>query len=196
MYRLIALLCLFATSSSADPMPLKALSAYINGLGSAQTQFTQYNGDGSRSTGTLYIQRPGRMKFEYDPPNEALVLASAGVIAIFDAKSNAEPQQFPLKRTPLNLILGSNIDLSNADMVANHYQAENGMTVVEARDPKNPASGWIELYFSPDPTALTQWVITDEAGTTTGIAIGPLDVSVKFPSWFFSVNREAELRSR
>ena len=196
MFRLTALFVLLAFPLSAEPVSLDRLSGYINGLTSAKATFTQFTSDGSRSRGTLYIKRPGRMKFEYAPPNEALVLASAGVVAIFDAKSNAEPQQFPLKRTPLNLLLGANVDLSDARMVADHYENENGLTVVTARDPANPDTGTLELYFSPEPLALTQWVVTDESGQKTGVALGRLDLNDEQPNWFFSVRREITNRER
>lgn len=191
---LVSALLFLATKVSAEPISLDTLSAYINGLNSAETTFTQYNGDGSRSKGNLYIQRPGRMRFEYNPPNEALVLASAGVVAIFDAKSNAEPQQFPLRRTPLNLILGKKVNLAGNGMVTQHFEGQGGMTVVVASDPKTPEAGSIELYFTADPVELTQWVITDESGSKTGVDLGPLDTTVEFPSWFFSVGREKRLR--
>ena len=196
MKRLIAVLVTFAMPTWAEPVSLDQISAYINKLTSAETRFVQYNADGSRSRGTIYIKRPGRMRFEYDPPNEALVLASGGVVAIFDAKSNTEPTQYPLKRTPLNLILGRGVDLEGSGMVVGHAEAENGMTLVTAQDPKTPEAGTIELYFQPDPLELVQWVITDEAGTRTGVALGPLDRSKEKSNIFFSVNREAELRSQ
>lgn len=189
----IAMICL-ALPATADPIPLDELSEYVNAIGTVEARFTQFNDDGSRSRGTLYIKRPGRMKFAYDPPNDALVLAEGGVVAIFDAKSNAEPQQFPLRRTPLNLILGRNIDLSDSRMVYKHGEAENGLTVVGARDPKMPEVGTIELYFSADPIALTNWVITDEAGSTTGIALSEFDQTVEIPNWFFSVQKETNSR--
>ena len=195
MLRLSVIFALFALPSMAEPVSLEKLSEYINGITSAKTTFTQFNGDGSRSRGTLYIKRPGRMKIEYAPPNEALVLASAGVVAIFDAKSNAEPQEFPLKRTPLNLLLGSRVDLSDESMVAGHFENENGLTVVTAKDPQNPETGSLALYFSPEPLALTQWVLTDESGQKTGVALGRLDREDEQPNWFFSVRREMENRA-
>ena len=77
----------------ADKIPLPALSAYLNDLTTAETDFTQINADGSIATGKLYIKRSGRVRFEYAPPDRSLVLASAGSVAIFDAKSNWPPEQ-------------------------------------------------------------------------------------------------------
>ena len=196
MIRVVLAVLLAGTPAMAEPTSLQALSNYVNALESAETRFTQYNSDGSRSAGTLYIKRPGRMRFEYDPPNDALVLANINTVAIFDSKSNAEPQQFPLKRTPLNLILGKNVDLNQTNMVFDHYETDEGLTAVVARDPENPDNGMIELFFEADPIELAQWVITDESGTKTGVELDALNRDVEFPNWFFSVKREADQRSQ
>ena len=181
-------------TAQAEPLSLEALSAYLNELVTAETRFTQFNGDGSRSAGTLYIHRPGRMRFEYDPPNAALVLASANTVAIFDAKSNAPPQQFPLKRTPLNLILGRDVDLAAADMVVDHRETETGLTAVKARDPKRAGAGMIELMFSQDPVALRQWIVTDEAGFRTAVVLEDLKAGATYGTAFFSIQLEKARR--
>ena len=67
----------------AEKISLRDLSAYLNGIKTAQFEFSQINGDGSISEGKIYIKRPGRMRFEYNPPNNALVLASAGKVGNF-----------------------------------------------------------------------------------------------------------------
>ena len=72
------------------------------------------------STGRIFIKRPGRVRFEYNPPDKALVMAGGQQVAIFDGKSNVPPEQYPLKRTPLNLILASNVNLGKAKMVVGH----------------------------------------------------------------------------
>lgn len=191
---ILVLACLAARPALAAPISLDRLSAYLNGITTAEAPFTQYNDDGTISKGTVYIWRPGRMRFEYDPPNDALVLANVGQVAIFDAKSNAAPQQFPLRQTPLSLILGRNIDLSTAQLVQDRYEAKDGSTVVVAQDPENPQSGQIELYFAPDPVRLVQWIVTDQAGQTTAVRLGPLETGMTFDGALFSINGEMSRR--
>ena len=78
------LLC--ASPLVAEKISIDRLSSYLDGLKTVEAKFTQISSDGSLSTGALFIKRPGRIRFEYDPPNDALVLASGGQLAIFDPK--------------------------------------------------------------------------------------------------------------
>lgn len=180
--------------AAAAPLPLAELSRYLNGIETAESTFTQINADGSRSSGKVFIHRPNRMRFEYAPPNEALVLASAGQVAIFDAKSNQPPEQYPLRRTPLNLILGRNIDLGRARMVVDHGE-EQGMTTVTAQDPEHPEYGTIKLYFSASPVALRQWVVTDETGYQTTVVLDGLQTGASYPPSLFSIASEQQRRN-
>ncbi|GAB4534020.1 MAG: outer membrane lipoprotein carrier protein LolA [Ruegeria sp.] len=170
---------------AADKLPLSQISNYLNGLKTVQTTFTQINDDGSLSTGKLWLQRPGKMRFEYDPPNSAVVLANAGTVMVFDPKSNQPPEQYPLKRTPLSLVLARNVNLSQADMVVGHT-FDGTATVVTAQDPKNPEAGRIELMFTSNPIELRKWVIHDNAGGQTTVLLGPLDGNVRVDSDLFS----------
>ncbi len=188
-----ALIAFVAVPVAAQEVPLKALSAYLNSFKTAQTSFTQINADGSVSTGKLYIKRPGRVRFEYDPPEKSLVLASGGQVAVFDPKSNEAPAQYPLKRTPLNLILARKVDLGRARMVIGH-QTTGALTTVTAQDPKHPDYGTIQLVFSNDPIALREWIITDSAGGETKIILGDLQTGMSLGASQFSIAFEAQKR--
>lgn len=182
-----------ATAASAAEIPLATLSAYLNGLTSVEATFRQINPDGTSSSGRLIIERPGRMRFEYARPDKTLVLASAGSVAIFDAKSNQPPEQYPLARTPLSLILGAKIDLSSAKMVVGHRE-EGALTLVTAQDPAHPEYGQLELGFSADPVALRQWVVTDANGAQTIVLLDDLKVGGSYPPSIFSISGETEAR--
>ena len=86
-------LSVYAVAVSAQQLTLPQISDYLNQLQTAQGGFTQVNGDGTLSTGQIYIKRPGRIRFEYNPPEESLVLATGGQLAIFDPRSNTGPER-------------------------------------------------------------------------------------------------------
>ena len=182
-----------ALPARAEIIPLAQLSAYLNGLTTAEADFTQVNADGSISTGRLYIKRPGRVRFEYAPPDRSLVMAGGGQVAIFDAKSNQPPEQYPLKRTPLNLILARDVDLAAADMVVGHYEAQDTTRVV-AQDPENPEYGTIELVFRNDPIALSEWIITDDLGNRTTVVLDRMVLGGDLPPSLFNITFEAQKR--
>lgn len=187
------LVLILALPASAEKLSLDAISKYLNGMQSAKASFTQINDDGSISKGTIYIKRPGRVRFEYAPPEKALVLAGGGTVAIFDAKSNTPPEQYPLKRTPLNLILEANVDLGRRNMVVGH-KSDGKTTTVVAQDPEHPDYGTIELIFTSSPTELRQWIITDGAGGQTTVILGEMEKGGDLPSSLFNITIESEKR--
>lgn len=182
-----------AVPAFAEKIPLGELSRYLNSLKTAEADFTQVNADGTISTGKLFIQRPGRVRFEYAAPDKTLVLASGGQVAIFDAKSNQPPEQYPLSRTPLNLILAQNVDLGRARMVVGHT-ADDKTTSVIAQDPEHPEYGTIRMVFTAAPTELRQWVITDNTGGQTTVILGDLQKGQTYAPSLFSITLEADRR--
>ncbi len=173
LFSSIAAIALSAGAALAEKLPLNEISSYLNDLQTAQGEFTQINDDGSIDTGRIYIKRPGRMRFEYDPPSNALVVAGSGEVVVSDPKSNQGGDSYPLGRTPLSLILARDIDLSQARMVVGH-DFDGTATVVTAQDPKNPEIGTIQIKFTADPVELRQWVINDSAGSQTTVVLGEM----------------------
>ena len=187
----LILMVFLAWPVAGQPVSLNALSTYLNDLVTAKGRFTQINPDGTISTGVIYIHRPGRVRFEYDPPDPALVLAGGGTVAIFDKKSNQPPQQFPLKQTPLSVILQRKVDLNVANMITGHV-SDGTTTTITAQDPDHPEIGHTDLVFTGDPVELRQWVITDEAGSQTTVILGEMVVGLKLGSSLFSVPLEIQ----
>jgi len=182
-----------ALPALAQAIPLSDLSDYINGIRTAEASFTQISDDGAIATGTLFMRRPGRMRFEYDGDEQLLVIAGGGQVAIFDGRSNTPPEQYPLRRTPLNLILARNVDLDRSDMIIAH-EDDGTATRVVAQDPDDPDIGQITMVFTADPIELRQWVITDANGFQTTVILGEMEQGAAIPSRQFNI--PAELRAR
>lgn len=185
----------FAGPAAAQAIPLAEISRYFNAFQTAQGDFTQINPDGTLSTGRIYIRRPGRVRFEYDPPEASLVMAGGGQVAIFDGRSNTGPSQYPLRQTPLNLILEQNVDFENRRMVVGH-STDGSTTTVVAQDPENPQYGSIRLIFSANPTELRQWVIRDDTGAETTVILGNMQFGNTLSARLFNITAEAEARQR
>lgn len=172
-----AALSLAAFPAAAEKLSLGEISRYLNGFKTAEGEFTQINDDGTISTGKLYIKRPGRVRFEYNPPEQTLVIADGTRVGVIDGKSNTGPEAYPLHRTPLKIILANNVDFGSERMVTGH-DSDGKTTTVRAQDPENPDYGSIELVFTADPVELRQWVINDSVGSRTTVVLGDLKTGV------------------
>lgn len=184
---------LVSLPAQAAKLSLAELSRYLNGLTTVEAEFTQINPDGTLATGTIRISRPGKVRFEYAPPDRTLVLADGQVVAVFDPKSNQPPEQYPLRRTPLSVILAPTVDLGTARMVVAH--AEDGpATRVTAQDPDHPEYGRIDLVFTANPIELRQWVITDDGGNQTTMVLGEMRKGARLAGRLFDIDAEAQDR--
>ncbi len=172
--------------AAAEKLSLSEISSYLNGFSSASGQFTQINDDGTISTGSIFLKRPGKVRFEYNPPEDMLVVADGSRVGVVDGKSNTGPEAYPLGRTPLKIILARNVDFSRERMVTGH-DSDGTSTTVEAQDPDNPEYGSIELVFTGNPVELRQWVINDGSGARTTVVLGELQTDVRLDDESFVI---------
>lgn len=185
----------FARLARAQQLSLGEISNYLNKMQTATGGFTQINADGTISTGTIYIKRPGRMRFEYAPPDNSMVIAGGGQVAVFDPRSNTGPDRYPLNQTPLSIILEREVDLARRNMVTGHT-SDGTTTTVTAQDPDNPDLGSIQLVFTADPVELRQWVVTDDTGTATTVILNDLRQGGRVDDILFNITREMDRWNR
>jgi outer membrane lipoprotein-sorting protein len=187
---LSAALAFAATAAMAEKLPRGNISSSLNGLTTAKGEFTQINGDGTISTGTIYIKRPGRVRFEYNAPDTGLVVAGSNTVVIYDTKSNQPPETYPLARTPLSIILARDVNLGQARMVTGHT-FDGTATTVTAQDPENPQYGNIQMKFTGPSPELRQWIINDGNGGQTTVVLGELQKGGNLPNRLFDVGSNA-----
>lgn len=176
----------------AEAIPLSEINAYLNSIDTAESTFTQISADGSVATGQFYIQRPGRARFEYDD-EDLLVMAGGGQLAVFDGRANTHADQYPLRETPLSIILDRSVDLVGSGMVVDHSY-DGTATRVVAQDPERPEIGTLTMVFTGDPVELRQWIVTDQAGARTTIVLGALEERAELPQLLFSIPQELTRR--
>jgi outer membrane lipoprotein-sorting protein len=182
----LALAASIALPTQAQELSLKQISGYLNSFSTATGEFTQINDDGTINTGQIFIKRPGRVRFEYAPPERTLVVADGDTVGIVDPKSNTGPEAYPLHRTPLKIILARNVDLTRERMVTGHA-SDGKTTTIRAQDPDHPEYGNIELVFTADPIELRQWVINDDTGSRTTVVLGDLETGVRLANSQFKI---------
>ena len=177
----------------ADPYSLKNLSEYLTNLKLLKANFFQVNADGSKSSGIILIERPGRMRFEYDKPDNTLVLVAAGVLAIFDPKGDQQPMTYPIRNNPISLLLNSEIDLINSGIVSNYMEALEEAVLI-LKDPIRPKSGSVELLFSGAQPELKKFIVKNENGTSTSIALEDIEYPENINDTLFSIALEINKR--
>ena len=179
----------------ADPYSLANVSHYLTNLKFLKADFSQINADGTMSSGTILIKRPGRMRFEYYKPDKTLVLVSAGALAIFDPKGDEEPITYPIRNNPISLILKGEVDLLNSGIVEN-YKVGIDEAFLTIRDPKKPERGNVELVFAGVKPELEEFTIKNENGSFTSIYLKDVEYPQTISETLFSISLETDKRTR
>ncbi len=169
---------------------LARISAYLNGITTLEGDFVQIDPDGILSEGRFLMRRPGRIRFEYNEPNPALVVADGSWVGVVDKRYNSV-DRYPLSETPLNLILKSNVDLGSEGAVEG-IEVADGQMRVRAVDPDHPERGSLTMIFGANPLELRQWIVDDAQGGATTVALSDLRSGVEIdPKNFVIPERSA-----
>jgi len=148
---------------------LQRANRTLNSFTRLQARFMQSSPGGGRASGTVYIQRPGRMRFEYDPPATMLIVSDGNVVALRDTELRTT-ERTALRSTPLNIILGSNVDLERNARVLRVSQSGPWL-MVTARDRGGQTDGQIILQFHGENAELRSWDVIDATGARTRITL-------------------------
>lgn len=164
-----------AALSADDSALVNRASAYLQGLGEAKGRFVQTDPRGVRSRGDLYLKRPGKMRFAYDPPLGLLVVSDGYNVSIEDKRLKTF-DRYPLGTTPLALLLAREIRLDRGVVIEKVVRLADGFTIT-AKDGRKEAEGRIALAFSAAPLALKSWTVTDAQGQSTRIDLEQLSAA-------------------
>ncbi|MDE2072229.1 MAG: outer membrane lipoprotein carrier protein LolA [Alphaproteobacteria bacterium] len=189
-----ALCCMAAVALGAAAAPqaqfnvaqqamLDKLSASLNAVHSMQGGFVQIDPNGGLEQGKFYIEKPGRMRFEYAPPTPTLIVSDGTTIAVKNTKLNTV-DRYPLVSTPLDLVLSDKLDLKDNKAVYG-VQREGDSLIVKARSTDSRAPGSITIVFSDPGLELRQWTVIDAQGTATTVALRDVEKDVSLSPALF-----------
>ncbi|MEM6932379.1 MAG: outer membrane lipoprotein carrier protein LolA [Pseudomonadota bacterium] len=164
---------------------LLRISNYLNGVGTLEGNFVQIGPDGDLSEGTFFLRRPGRMRFQYEPPNPALIIADGTWVGVCDPQAETF-DRFPLSETPLDLLLRDRVDLRQEGAVES-IERSAGQLRVKALDPDASDQGSITMVFADNPLELRQWIIVDNQGLTTTVALSDTRANVSLGGALFFI---------
>jgi len=163
-----------AQTSAQDQADLVRIEAYLNGIRSLKARFVQTASDGSTASGIALLQRPGKMRFQYDPPTPFLLVANHGFLTFVDSQL-AQTSHIPLSRTPLGILLADRVTLSG-DVTVTRLARFPGQLQVSLIRTASPGEGTLTLTFADNPLLLRQWTIVDQQGKQTQVAFTNMDV--------------------
>lgn len=162
---------------------VKAAEDYLQELGSARARFVQTTHDGTQLVGTFYLQRPGKLRFEYDDPIKDFVVADGFFIYFYDAQLG-EQTNAPIGQTLADFFLREDISLQD-DVRVESIKRKGGYMQVELVQQDDPESGSLTLGFKEKPFELSKWRIVDGQGLITEIELFYLKTDIKHPSDLF-----------
>lgn len=158
-----------AALTAADQALVDRAVAYLEALGSATGRFVQTDARGAVTQGAIALQRPGKARFDYDPPSGLLVVAGNGAVAVSDRRLKTF-DSYPIGATPLGLFLAGRIKLDGGVKVTRVTRLSDGFSLT-AEDPKKQTRGSITLNFSDQPLRLLGWSLIDPRGALTRVRL-------------------------
>lgn len=189
----VLLFSLFASASASaaslnakDARDVGRVEAYLNAITTLKSKFIQRASTGNLASGTVYISRPGKMRFEYDPPAPILLVAD-GIFLIYVDKDLEQISHVPISSTPLGILVSENVKLTdNHDIVAVERGAGTLAVTLTMKDDAD--AGAVRLLFADAPLALKQWYIRDAQGVEVQVSLLDPQRGLELDSTLFQVN--------
>jgi outer membrane lipoprotein-sorting protein len=155
---------------SPDDQALVAMAtAYLQGLDEAKGRFVQTDARGQTTEGQFFMKRPGKARFEYDPPSGLIVVSDGAAVTVADSRLMTFTR-YPLGATPLSLFLAKTIRLDRG-VVITGVERQGGAFTIVARDGHKKTAGQLALTFTESPLQLVSWAATDAQGRTTRVRL-------------------------
>jgi outer membrane lipoprotein-sorting protein len=164
---------------------LDRINAYFNNITNLQGSFEQVDSTSKRTTGRFYVQRPGKIRFDYAPPSALRIIADGKYLAIEDSDLKTV-EKYPIQATPFKLLLADAVDLTRDSRIIG-VESQDGTLSVSLEDKSGDAAGTIRLVFaSGSDLQLKEWLITDAQGLTTRVSVNDVVSGRKVAADFFT----------
>ena len=165
---------LHAPSYAGDPADFEAeitqAQSYLNSLATAQSRFIQTTHDGGQLVGTFYLSRPGKLRFEYDPPIEDFVVADGLFLYFYDSQLQ-EQVNVPIGQTLADFFLRKNADMRDGDVMITDVQRGGGLLQIKLVQKSDPQAGSLTLGLQEKPMRLKKWRVIDAQGLITEVEL-------------------------
>jgi outer membrane lipoprotein-sorting protein len=171
--------------TAQDHADLARVEAYLDGLHTLKAHFLQVAPNGGLSEGTAWLERPGRMRFQYNPPAPFLLVAAYGILVFRDTQLN-QTSNVPLSQTPLGILLADKVTLSG-DVTVTGMTRQPGQLQVSMVRTSRASDGTLTLIFADPPLALRQWTVVDAQRKETRVTLYNIELGGSFNPELFNV---------
>ena len=178
---------IFTTFDASQKAQAAKVSAYLSSLQTLVGNFVQVGPDGSKTTGDFYIQKPGKVRFEYDPPTPIEIIADGSSLAVRD-RNLATQDIYPLSQTPLRFLLSDRIDLMKDTNVVSVTSDDVFVSVTIEEKQALVGTSRLMLMVGAKDGQLKQWTVTDPQGYDTTVAVYNLDTTKKVDPNLFKID--------
>lgn len=181
----LILFFLAAPVQAADSLPpsVKKVETYLQNLHTAQARFVQTAYNGNRLSGTFYLNRPGKLRFEYDDPIEDFIVADGFFIYFYDAELG-EQSNAPIGQTLADFLLRADLRLSG-DITVARVENNGQLLLVTLVQTEDPEAGAITLGFEENPLRLKKWRVSDSQNRMTEIELFQLQREIDLADSLF-----------
>lgn len=179
--------------SQKDVEDVQKAQDYMNALKSGRARFVQTTHDGTQLVGTFYLQRPGKLRFEYDPPVEDFVVADGAFIYFYDAELK-EQSNAPIGQTLADFILRPNLRL-DGDLMVRSVRHVGDLMQIEVVQRADPEAGTLILGFTQNPLSLKKWRIVDPQNLITEVELFYLKTDIVHPPGLFAYAPPAQAKT-
>ena len=169
-----------------DAAAIQRVEAYFNAMTTFRARFLQIAQGGGSAEGTAMIWRPGRMRFEYDPPEPTLLIAADNQFFHYDRELR-QPTVVPVNSTPLGVLLRNPLAL-RGDVTVAGTERSGGLLRMTVFRTAAPNEGRITLILEESPMQLRQWEVLDAQGRTTRVTLTQIETGVRFDPFLFEFN--------
>ena len=170
--------------SPQDRIDIGRAETSLNGLRTLKARFQQIAPNGGVTNGTAWLERPGRMRFQYDPPTPFLLVAGHNLLVFYDSQLQ-QTSNIPLGRTPLGLLLRDNLKLSG-DVTVTQVQRYPGQIQITLLRTATPGDGSLTLIFAEPQMALQSWTVVDAQRQETRIRLSDVQLGGTFDQSLFT----------
>jgi len=173
------------TQANERKEAINALSNHFNAVPTMSGEFIQFGPTGEQTGGTFYIQRPGKIRFNYEDPSPIMVVSNGKTLGVRNKKLKTW-SYFPLSKTPLSLLLAKTISIDSKSIRS--VETNSDITTVVMGDKNIFGDSQITLLFDPNSQDLRQWTIKDAQGKETSVMIFNVQKNIKIPKKLFVVD--------